>query len=332
MPGTYEPGEKPGRLIQLFQRLSETHVGLTTKQLADELEVNQRTVQRYVATLRESAGIDIDDKGGRLRIGERSRLPAMQLDRYQATMLLVALRLLHQLRTEQDPALVGALAQLSSALRIPLVTRYLESTLQHAEQRPVNPERTQLERTVLDGFVDSRAVEVVYVDGEGRESTRVLEPYFIEPAAEGRHMYVFAQDSISGEVRPFRFDRIRSARLLPMTFQVPDSFDIDSVVSSSWGVWQSETPDDIVLRFSAEAGRWVLETRWHPSAVITELPDGRREVRLRVASEQEMRPWVLRWGPNVEVLQPESLRNYVADALRRAAEQYQHGAAGDGAG
>jgi predicted DNA-binding transcriptional regulator YafY len=35
-----------------------------------------------------------------------------------------------------------------------------------------------------------------------------------------------------------------------------------------------------------------------------------------------MRPWVLRWGSNVEVIAPASLREYVATTLRKAAAQY----------
>jgi proteasome accessory factor B len=322
MPVTYESGEKFVRVIQLFTRLCETEAGLSTKQLADELEVTPRTVQRYIATLRDSAGIDIDDAGGRFRIGEGSRLPPLQLDRYQATLLLVALRLLLQLRTEQDPALVGALAQLSGALRVPLVARYLERTLAAAEARPSNQERREVERTIIDGFVKSQAVDVQYVDGSGHESKRTLRPYFLEPAAEGRHIYVFAHDAQSGEVRPFRLDRIRSARLVPETFRVPDDFDIDTLVSASWGIWQSESADEVVLRFTPDAARWVEETPWHPSARISKLDSGGIEVQLRVASEVEMRPWVLRWGSNVEVLAPVSLRDYVSTTLRKAAEQY----------
>ena len=90
MPGDYEKGEKEYRVIKLFTRLCETEVGLTTRQLADELEVNTRTVQRYVATLRDNAGIDIEETDGRWRIGKRSLLPPLQLDHYQATLLLVA--------------------------------------------------------------------------------------------------------------------------------------------------------------------------------------------------------------------------------------------------
>jgi len=327
MAATYEAGEKFLRVIQLFTRLSDTVTGLTTRQLADELEVTPRTVQRYIATLRDSAGIDIEEHEGRLRIGAGSRLPPLQLDRYQATLLLVAIRLLHQLRPEQDPALVGALAQLSRALSIPLVARYLERTLANAEALPVNSERRDVERAVIDGFVQSRAIDVTYVDGSGRESRRVLRPYFLEPAAEGRHIYVFALDRRSGEVRPFRLDRIIAARVSTETFSVPDDFDIDSVVSASWGIWQTEGRDDIVLRFAPEARRWVREARWHPSAQVIDHPDGVMEVRMRVASEVEMRPWVLRWGPLVEVLSPPSLREYIGSSLRRAASAYDVAAA-----
>jgi predicted DNA-binding transcriptional regulator YafY len=322
MATRYEPGEKFIHVFQLLARLSDTETGLTTRQLAEQLEVHPRSVQRYIQALRDSVGIDIEERGGRYRIGDGSKLPAMQLDRYQATLLLVGVRLLHQLRTEQDPALVGALAQLARALRIPLVSRYLERTIQNAELRPSNDEGRLIERAVIDGFVQSRAVEVTYRDGAGNTSRRVLRPYFLEPSPESRHIYVFAHDDQSGEVRPFRLDRILAARVLTQTFTVPDDFDIDQVISASWRVWQAETPDDVVLRFVPEARHLLQETRWPPSASIAEKPDGSTEVRLRIASEVEMRPWVLGWGPLVEVLAPESLRAFVATSMRDGAALY----------
>ncbi|HEX6537907.1 MAG TPA: transcriptional regulator [Candidatus Dormibacteraeota bacterium] len=319
---TYESGEKFTRVMQLFRRLCDTETGVTTKQLAEELEVNQRTVQRYVQMLRDSAGIDIEERDTRLHIGPGTRLPAMQLNRYQATLLLVALRLLQQLRPEHDPDMVGALAQLSRALRVPLVTRHLEQTLRTVEERPHNTERTQVERTVIDGFVGSRELEVTYVDGAGRETRRTLQPYFVEPSSQGRHIYVFAHDSMSTEVRPFRLDRIRSARLLPATFRTPDDFDIDRVISTSWGVWQSERPDHVVLRFTAEGARLLAQMRVQPNAQLVELAEGGVEMRVDVASEVEMRPWVLGWGPLVTVSEPASLRDFVAGAATRVAALY----------
>ncbi len=322
MPGAYEKGEKELRVIKLFARLCETEVGLTTRQLAEELEVNTRTVQRYVATLRDNAGIDVEETGGRWRIGKGSLLPPLQLDHYQATLLLVAVRLLQQVRPEQDPALVGALAHLSRALSVPVVSEYLRRTLAAAERRPADSERLKVERTVIDGFVTHREIEVRYVDAKGHETRRDLRPYFIQPTAEGRHIYVFARDSVSHEVRSFRLDRIRSARLLPSSFAVPDDFDIDTVLGASWAIWQGAGGDRVVLRFTPEARQWVDESPWPAHAKRTDLPGGGIEVRLDVAGEVEMRPWLMQWGPNVEVLEPESLRRHIAESHAAAAALY----------
>jgi len=322
VPGVYEKGEKQLRVIKLFTRLCETEVGLTTRQLAEELEVNPRTVQRYVATLRDSAGIDIEESEGRWRIGKRSLLPPLQLDHYQATLLLVAVRLLQQLRTEQDPALVGALAHLSRALSVPIVSEYLRHTLAAAERRPPATERLGVERAVIDGFVSHREVEVRYVDAKGNETRRDLRPYFIEPTAEGRHIYVFAHDSVSREVRSFRLDRIRSARTLPTSFTVPDDFDIDVALGAAWAIWQGPGGDHVVLRFPETARQWVDETLWPPGTRRSDLDGGGIEVRLDVASEVEMRPWLMRWGENIEVLEPASLRRHMADTLAAAAALY----------
>lgn len=322
MPGVYEKGEKQLRVIKLFARLCETEVGLTTRQLAEELEVDPRTIQRYVATLRDSAGIDIEETESRWRIGKRSRLPPLQLDHYQATLLLVAVRLLQQVRTEQDPALVGALAHLSRALSVPLVSEYLRRTLAAAERRPAATDRLLVERAVIDGFVTHREVEVRYIDAKGNETRRDLRPYFIEPTAESRHIYVFAHDSMSREVRSFRLDRIRAARLLPASFTVPDDFDIDVALGAAWAIWQGPGGDHVVLRFPEEARQWVDETRWPAGMRRSDLAGGGIEAHLDVASEVEMRPWLLRWGANIEVLEPASLRRHMAETLAAAAALY----------
>jgi predicted DNA-binding transcriptional regulator YafY len=48
-----------------------------------------------------------------------------------------------------------------------------------------------------------------------------------------------------------------------------------------------------------------------------------------VASEVEMRPWVLGWGAQVEVLEPASLREHAAESMRDGARMYgEAGAAG----
>ncbi len=324
MPSQYESGEKFIRVIQLYQRLCDTTVGLTTQQLSDELEVSPRSVQRYIATLRDSVGIDIEDVDGRWRMGAYSKLPAMQLDRYQAVSLLVALRLLHKMRQDHDPGLVGALAQIARALTLPTVTEYVEQTIADAERRPKRQERRLVERAVIDALVDRMQVEIGYRDSNGRESSRTIEPYFIEPRPEGRALYIFAFDHASGEVRSFRMDRIVHAHPTGLPFAAGVRFDVGELTAQSWGIWLGTggESEEVRLRFAREVAWKVRDAVLHNSAVLEEEEQGSLLVTLRVTSSVEMRPWILGWGGDVEVLAPENLRMAIASSVRAASAHY----------
>ena len=318
----YSTGEKFIRVIDLFDRLASTHRGLTTQEIADDLEVNVRSAQRYLHQLRDDCGLDVVVEDGRYRLGEGTKLPALQLDPDQATALLIAVRLLQQLYPDRDPALIGAMAQLVRALRVSTVTQLLGRFIETVEKRPENPEALQIRRAVVEAFTGQLKLEIEYTDARGQPSRRVIRPYFLEPRSESRTVYVFAHDEATSEVRVFRLDRISRARVVRERFEPPADFDADALVTGAWGVWQAEGHDEVVLRFSPEAAPRVRQSFWHPSAQLSDLEGGGVELRLSVASEVEMRPWVLGWGAQVEVLAPPSLRKHVAASMAAGAQLY----------
>jgi predicted DNA-binding transcriptional regulator YafY len=320
--GGYSTGDKFVRVIDLLDRLGSTRVGLTTAELAEAFEVDVRTAQRYIRQLREDVGLDIVSVNGRYRLGEGTKLPALQLDRDQATALLIAVRLLQQLYPDRDPALVGAMARLATALKVPTVTELLGRFIETLERRPEDSIGLQLRRAVVEAFTGQLKLEIAYTDARGHSSQRVVHPYFLEPRPESRTLYVFAHDEASGAVRLFRLDRISHARVVRERFETPADFDVDALVSGSWGVWQAEGHDEVVLRFAPDAAPRVRQSFWHRSARLTDLEGGGVELRLTVASEVEMRPWVLGWGAQVEVISPPSLRDHVAASMRAGARMY----------
>ncbi len=75
----------------------------------------------------------------------------------------------------------------------------------------------------------------------------------------------------------------------------------------SWSViWGDDT--QIKLKFSSRVPRRVKESTWHPSQSIVGLPDGDCEMSLQVGSALEITPWIRSWRPDVEVLEPDSLK------------------------
>ena len=78
----------------------------------------------------------------------------------------------------------------------------------------------------------------------------------------------------------------------------------------------------MALRFDAYQARWIRERQWHPTQEVEELADGGLVLRITVAGGGDLKRWVLSHGSHVEVLEPEWLREAVAEELRRAAQIY----------
>ncbi|MCX5913703.1 MAG: WYL domain-containing protein [Deltaproteobacteria bacterium] len=78
----------------------------------------------------------------------------------------------------------------------------------------------------------------------------------------------------------------------------------------------------VKVRISPGWARWVGEKIWHESQKITKLPNGSLELTFRVASLDEIKRWVLSFGPECVVLEPAKLKKLVQQDLHRNLAQY----------
>jgi len=85
-------------------------------------------------------------------------------------------------------------------------------------------------------------------------------------------------------------------------------------------IWGEET--EVKLKFSPKVARRVKESVWHPSQGIEDLPDGGCLLTVRVGSTLEMTPWIRGWGPQVEVLAPQGLRDEFREFANQLYEMY----------
>jgi proteasome accessory factor C len=93
--------------------------------------------------------------------------------------------------------------------------------------------------------------------------------------------------------------------------------------TSAYGIFSGEATDEAVLHFSAESARWVANEAWHAQQQGKWLDSGKYQMRIPYANPTELVMDILRYGSNVEVIAPESLRQMVIQRLRNALEHYQ---------
>ena len=76
------------------------------------------------------------------------------------------------------------------------------------------------------------------------------------------------------------------------------------------------------VRISPGWARWAREKIWHENQKLTKLPDGGLEITFRVAGLDEIKGWVLSFGPEAVVLEPEKLKEIVRRDLSESLTEY----------
>ena len=313
------------RLHHICHLLYRNPNGLTATQLAKFCGVNKRTIQRDIRDL-EDESVPIWEDAGQppcYGIGEGYYLPPVHLTLDDALALFLAARLLARYADTFDPHIIQALAKLAHILPEGIAA-HVHATIRAMDGRQGNPDLVAVLRTLAIGWSERRVVRILYRSAERSEAREcLLSPYYIEPSATGNATYVIGHASHVDALRTFKVERIVSATLTKETFEVPETFDGPGLLAGAWSIWYGEEPQEVTLRFVPEATRRVKETYWHPSQTLEEQPDGGCVLRLMIAEPTEMIHWIRGWGPQVEVVEPEWLREQMGREAREVVKKYE---------
>jgi predicted DNA-binding transcriptional regulator YafY len=123
-------------------------------------------------------------------------------------------------------------------------------------------------------------------------------------------------------LRTFGLDAIEVATVLDKAAkEIPDET-LERHYASGYGIFAGSSTQQAVLQFSAGSARWVSRETWHPEQTGTPQLDGTYILQFPYAQEPELVMDILKYGADVRVLAPDSLRDAVAARLRAAVKLY----------
>ena len=135
--------------------------------------------------------------------------------------------------------------------------------------------------------------------------------------------YLDAWCHLRNDIRSFGLDATRAAEMVAGKVKdVPDS-ELDDVLAAGYGIFSGKKVQWATLKFTPERARYVALEEWHSKQRARWEKDGAYVLDLPYSSEGELVMDILRFGPDVEVLAPTSLRNSIlerAEALRKLYE------------
>ena len=309
MKTVYDPTSRVLTVLELLQ----ARPGITGPELAKRLEVDVRSIRRYIAKLQD-AGIPVEAVPGR-RGGYRLRpgyaLPPLVFTPEEAAAIVVGL--------VGGPGANAAAAKATVESALSKLTRVMPKDAR--EQLKSIPSRMHsiaaraytpsisLILDLIDAADARRPVELAYTSGDGRTTERVVEPYGLVEKA-GR-WYLVGACRLRGEYRTFRLDRIERMRVLDETFRPDESFDYRAFAEESLSHRPAKWT--IAVEFRAD----YKEVAKRVPSYLGPLTETGSGVRLECPAEDldETARYLVMVGLPFVVLAPPELK----DALRRLA-------------
>jgi predicted DNA-binding transcriptional regulator YafY len=319
--------ERLERFYKIDQLLN-TQKAVPFSVLMKALGVSRASVKRDLEYMRErfNAPIEYDREAngyrfGAPRAGPRYALPGLWFSAHEAYALLS----MHTLLAELQPGLLEPhVGPLQERLRAILGG---EPAWKDIEQRIriFQPER----RAPKEEFFGVVATAVLrrlrlwlrhYSRRDDRETEREISPQRL--VHYRGNWYVDGYCHVREAMRSFAVDAIRAAELREARAKEIPAAELDAHLGSGYGIFAGREVEWASLRFTPEAARWVAAQVWHPKQRARFAEDGGYLLEVPYAHDRELLMELLKFGPDVEVLAPDSLRRRVAESLRKAAARY----------
>ncbi len=309
----YDPVMRVLTVLEILQARDR----VTGAELAERLEVDLRSVQRYMVRLKD-LNIPIESArgvGGWYRLRPGFRLPPLLLTNEEAFALSLGLRALRQLGLSAfAPATEGALAKLERVL-----PEALRESIRTVEDVVAVEPGPWVVSTSVDSVIRAasairacRRVRFTYRSHTDVNSQREIKPYAVLHT-DGR-WYLIGYCLSRKALRTFRLDRVTNLEIRTATFQRPADFDPRGYMRQSMPFVQSDFEIDVWIDMPIEEA----EHAFMPWRVALEKEHDGTRLRCGRDRLQPFAAMLLSMGRRMVIHKPAELRDAFAELSRLA--------------
>ncbi len=291
--------------------------------VSEEFEVTRRTAyaDRNHLISRMGAPLATDPSGRGWVYTEPSfMLPFLALSQREAGVLRRTFLSARRYLAPTDAEEVARIAERLQPFMVPALPAGHEQVRGSMQlSRLLSPEMA----AACEQAVASRQrLQILYYSVRRDETAeRIVQPYELLLWRGEPHLIAFCE--LRGDIRQFFLGRVREWRLLEgdAAFARQD-FDVEAYLRRGLDLQHGDEMVTVRVRFSPYQARWIRERRYHESQTTEELPDGSLLLTVRVAGTDEMRRWLLGYGGEAEVLEPERLRLEISTEAKKLQKMY----------
>lgn len=315
---------KISHLLEMIITLQ--YKGLTTaSELAETLEVDKKTIYRYINSLNK-ANIPVHTKKGRYGgffIDEEFYMKPSNLTEEEIQSLLMATQMLTEengFAHEKD--LQSAVAKIKSLCIND--NRELKSlnyngdfkineigSLQNLEDK-ISKINYSMNR--------GRTLSINYFSiNKSSLTIRKVDPYNL--IFKSGAWYIIGYCHMKEHVETFKVSRIKGLKITDEIYMRPHNFSLKEYLEQHWGIFRGEKTK-ITVKFSKEVNSLITDTKWHANEEIKSLEDGSVLFNIYIDETDDIKKWIMSFGKEAEVIEPHGLREEIKQEIEEMFKKY----------
>ena len=315
----------PARRLAEVRGLLNSGEGASVYDIAERFAVSVRTAIRYIRALQVAGEPLYEEVEGRRKVWRlmaSARQQTVTLTTAQMVALFLSRRVFDFLAgTGFKEDLDDLFGKLEAQLRRKdfASARNLDRKVFDVnEARHLYEGRIEDVNDIVTALLREERLRVTHESVSGGKKTFVLEPYTLMVYKKGLYL-VGKSHGHGGALRTFALDAFREVEWLRGdTFDYPADYRPEQVTEGAFGLIRGSEVTRVRILFDAKVARYVERVLWHPTQRFKRTAAG-LEMTMEVRGTTEVVGWVLGFGANARVIEPEALRTEIADELGRAA-------------
>jgi len=316
--------EKANRLFQLINAIY-AKPGITASELASKLEVSQRTIYRDIndISLFTTLILDEEKRNGGYRFLNENFLDPIRFNEEEELAFTLLPSLLD--RDKRPPGFDSAYDKVMASHRKNQTERSnLVRDITDIIQMGTPAYRTEYPNylhEIIQAILDKRTIDTVYhTQSRDETSNRMIDPYYLIPREQRFYLIGFCHRAQG--MRVFRLSRFQQVHITNRVFDLGD-FSVQQYLKNTWSIHPGERNTRFRVHFNSKVARYIREEELFVQPWMKELADGSLLFEVTVNNEHEFIMWLLQYGPDAEILEPQSAREEMKARMAAWMRMYQ---------
>lgn len=296
---------------------------MKTKEIADELEIDKRTISRLRDEL-DIAGIHIESftgKYGGYKLLNKNIISECYISDQEYNSLLLVEKYLKDCKHVANKDITSLTEKINCIKKTERIS--CDKFNNHLNKVTLSNINHEIERKKLmdihSASLFKNKLFIKYNSLSSGTTKRIVRPYATFEYKGDMYFAGFCEKK--NKILDFKMCRITEYELLDEKFEEDKSFDMKSFMDNCIGIYKGKEYK-LKLKIEKPISQIIKEKIWVENQVVTDLDNGAVLFQAKMRGLEEIRTWILGMGSAVTVLEPEEIKVDIRNEIKKMTKIY----------